>query len=125
MKTASVGWFEIPATNMDRAILFYETVFETSVQRSNMGDLEMAWFGRGEGTMGASGALVLHADYYKPSTDGVLVYFSSEDVNNELGRVEAAGGKVLMPKKLIADDIGYMALFTDSEGNRIALHSRK
>lgn len=125
MKTASVGWFEIPATNMDRATLFYETVFETSLQRSNLGGLEMAWFGRGEGTMGASGALVLQAEFYKPSTDGVLVYFSSADVSNELARIEDAGGKILMPKKLIAEDIGYMALFTDSEGNRIALHSRK
>ena len=57
----------------------------------------------------------------------MLIYFTSPsgDLSNELTKVESAGGKVLMPKKLITDDIGYMALCIDTEGNRIALHSRK
>ena len=63
---------------------------------------------------------------YKPSTDGVLVYFTahSGDLANELSRVENAGGKVLQGKKQISEEYGYMALITDSEGNRVALHSR-
>jgi len=59
--------------------------------------------------------------------NGVVVYFTthSGDLAVELARVEGAGGQVLRPKTLITDDIGYMGVFVDSEGNRIALHSRK
>lgn len=85
----------------------------------------MAWFPSAD-IPGASGTLVYHKEFYKTSTDGVLIYFmcNSGDLGNELSRVESAGGKVLMPKKLITEDISYMALCVDTEGNRIALHSR-
>jgi predicted enzyme related to lactoylglutathione lyase len=70
--------------------------------------------------------LVHHPEHYKPSTDGVLIYFSSRtgDLADELSKIEGAGGQILVPKTLIAEDIGYMAVFLDTEGNRIALHSR-
>jgi predicted enzyme related to lactoylglutathione lyase len=73
------------------------------------------------------GSLVDNQEFYKPSTDGVLVYFTahSGDLANELAKVETAGGKVLQQKTLITEDVGYMGLFIDSEGNRIAMHSRK
>jgi predicted enzyme related to lactoylglutathione lyase len=76
---------------------------------------------------GASGSLVLSDEFHKPSKDGVLAYFTahSGDLSIELSRVDGAGGKVLVPKTLITDDIGYMAVIEDSEGNRISLHSRK
>ncbi len=59
--------------------------------------------------------------------NGVLIYLTTQtgDLNDELKRVEKAGGTVIQPKTLIAEDYGYMALFIDTEGNRIALHSRK
>jgi predicted enzyme related to lactoylglutathione lyase len=63
--------------------------------------------------------------YYKPSTKGTKIYFSSEDVNIELERIEKAGGKIIQPKTEISPDIGFMALFHDCEGNEIALHSKK
>jgi len=127
MKNNMVGWFEIPVTNMERAIKFYETVFDIKIQREQLGELEMGWFPFVEDGLGASGSLVKHEKFYKPSTDGALVYFTppSGDLKNELGKVEAAGGKVLMDKKLIAEDIGFMGLFLDTEGNRIAIHSRQ
>ena len=127
MKNNMVGWFEIPVIDMDRAIKFYETVFDIKIQRENLGELEMGWFPFAEDGLGASGSLVKHETFYKPSTDGTLVYFTppSGDLKNELGRVEVAGGKVLMEKKLIAEDIGFMGLFLDTEGNRVAIHSRQ
>jgi uncharacterized protein len=125
MKNNVVGWFEIPVVEMDRAVKFYETVFGFTLQREKLGPLDMAWFPAVEGGLGSGGSLVFHPDHYKPSTDGPLLYFTahSGDLSLELGRVEAAGGKVLQPKTLITPEIGYMGVFIDSEGNRVAIHN--
>jgi hypothetical protein len=120
-----VGWFEIPVTDMDRAKKFYDTIFEIDIQVQNFNELHMGWFPIDEGKKGASGSLVKHADFYHPSeTAGPLLYFTSRDIGKQEARIEKAGGKIIQSKKLISEDIGYMALFIDTEGNRIALHSR-
>ena len=123
----AVGWFEIPVQNMERAVKFYETVFGLTLHREKMGPLDMAWFPWIETGMGAAGSLVYAPDFYKPCNDGTLVYFTahSGDLSNELSRIEPTGGKVLQQKTLITDEIGYMAVFIDTEGNRIALHSHE
>jgi uncharacterized protein len=126
-KNNVVGWFEIPVTDMDRAVKFYETVFDFKLQREKMGELDMAWFPSKENVTGSAGSLVCMPGYYKPSADGSLLYFTtnSGDISVELSRVEKAGGKILMERKQISEEYGYMALVLDSEGNRIALHSRQ
>jgi len=127
MKNNMVGWFEIPVKDMKRAIKFYETVFAVKLELQKLGPLDMAWFPWLETGNGSAGSLVYAPDFYQPSKDGTLVYFTahSGDLNNELSRVERAGGQVLQKKILITEDIGYMAILLDTEGNRIALHSRK
>lgn len=126
MKKNAVGWFEIPVTDMNRAVSFYEAMLEIKLHRLNAGPLQMVLFPEGESGAGSSGALVFNKEYYKPSSEGVLVYFTafSGDVEIELERAEKAGGTILMPKKQISPEYGYMALLLDTEGNRIALHSR-
>ncbi len=126
MKHNIVGWFEIPVTDMDRAIKFYETVMGVTFEMMPMGQFDMAMFPMEEG-LGAGGALVQHPDYQPSATAGCVLYFTppSGDLANELGRVEAAGGKVLQPKTLITEEIGYMGMFLDTEGNRMAIHSRQ
>jgi hypothetical protein len=52
------------------------------------------------------------------------VYFISEEINEELSRVEAAGGKIIRSKQDIGD-YGFIALVEDTEGNMIGLHSMK
>lgn len=122
-----VGWFEIPVNNMERAMAFYEKVFDFKLERHQMGPLDMAWFPSVDNSIGAGGSLVFQPEFYKPSSDGTLIYFTSfaGDLDVELSRVKNAGGVVLSPKTLITEEIGYMALFLDTEGNRIAVHSRK
>jgi hypothetical protein len=122
-----VGWFEIPVLNMERAIKFYEKIFDFKLVRHQIGNFDMAWFPWIDDAIGASGSLVLNDQLHKPSKDGVLIYFTAQsgDVSVELSRVKDAGGKVHLPKTLITDDIGYMAIIEDTEGNRIALHARK
>lgn len=116
----------MPVVDMERAMKFYETVFDLKLERHEMGELDMAWFPGVHGSIGAAGSLVKHPQFYKPSADGVLVYFTafSGNVDTELGRVEAAGGKVLLPRREISPEYGYMAVAMDTEGNRFAIHSR-
>ena len=118
-------WVEIPVSDMDRAIKFYETVFEFELKRVPMGELEMAWFPSAGSSYGATGTLVKNDKFYSPSNQGTVVYFSSPsgDIENELSRVEAAGGKIIQPKKLIAPEQGHMGVFLDSEGNKMGLNS--
>jgi predicted enzyme related to lactoylglutathione lyase len=125
MKNITVGWFEIPVADMERAMTFYEKVFDCKLERQPIGPLDMAWFPWDDSGKGAGGSLVKYDEFYKPSADGVQVYFSSEDVETEIHKVAAAGGKILSFKKEIAPGIGFMALFLDTEGNRIAVHSNK
>lgn len=124
-----VGWFEIPVANMERAIKFYETVFDYKLSRNQMGPLDMAWFPWQENpdAAGCAGSLVYHEDFYKPSDNGTLVYFISPsgDLQNELSKINDAGGKVFVEKTQISPTHGYMAVFYDTEGNRVALHSLK
>jgi hypothetical protein len=126
MKNNILGWFEIPVENMERAISFYEEVFDISLERNQMGPLDMAWFPYIDGAYGSGGSLVYHQKFYTPSNDGVVVYLTalSGDLENELSKVENAGGTILQHKTKISDDHGFMAVIHDSEGNRIALHSR-
>ena len=125
MEQNMVGWFEIPVTDMNRAKTFYEEVFKVTIQVHDMDGTIMGWFPWADNKPGAAGSLIQNSDWYTPSDkDGVLVYFASTDVQNELDRIETAGGKIVQPKTQISPDIGYMALFLDTEGNRIALHSR-
>lgn len=121
------GWFDIPVMNMDRAVRFYESVFGLKLERHSIGQMEMAWFPWVKNATGAGGSLSQATEFFQPRNDGILVFFTSfsGDLAHELSRIEEAGGKIVQPKTLITDDIGYMAIFLDSEGNRIAIHSRK
>lgn len=125
MTQVTVRWFEIPVRNMDRAIAFYEKVFACKLNKQVMGDFQMAWFPFSEDGKGAEGSLVYHEQFYEVSPHaGALIYFSSADCATELARVVEAGGSVQIEKRQITPDIGYMGVFLDSEGNRIAIHSQ-
>lgn len=125
MKANMVGWFEIPVSDMERAKTFYETVFKIEIQIMDFGGFKMGWFpSQGQETYGAPGSLIQHESYI-PSKEGTLVYFSCEDLQNELDRIEEAGGQIDQAKKQISPEYGYMGVFIDTEGNRVALHSMK
>lgn len=77
-------------------------------------------------TQGGVTGCVAYGEGYKPSPDGVMIYLNGgDDLNVPLSRVEQAGGKVIMPKTHLSDEVGYMAIFRDTEGNRVAFHSPK
>ena len=114
-------WFEIPAADLARASAFYQTVFAIEMPITGPEDMRMAMFPHGENTI--SGCLSACGGV-KPSTDGSTVYLNGgADLAVPLGRIEAAGGKVLLPKTAIPDYPGFFAHFLDSEGNRVGLYS--
>jgi uncharacterized protein len=123
MKNA-ISWFEIPATDIDRAQKFYETIFGISLIPMDMPDMKMRMFPIDNPMEGVGGTLVDSGGFHKPSaTDGPLIYLDGNpDLQIVLGKVEAAGGKILVAKMEISPEYGYMGVFLDTEGNRIALH---
>ena len=117
-----LNWFEIPVTQLDRATGFYETILATKLKREQFGDQALAIFG--SASEGAGGALALDAKR-KPNADGTLVYLNANGkLDAVIGRVEAAGGKVIVPKTDIGAP-GFIALIRDTEGNQVGLHSER
>lgn len=116
MKNA-INWFEIPTTDMDRAVRFYETILDRSLKREIFGGLPMAIF-VAEGTGGA----LVHDPKRRPTADGALVYLDAQgDLDGCLARVARAGGSVALPKTDIGEQ-GFIAIVKDSEGNLVGLH---
>lgn len=121
----AISWFEIPAIDIDRAQKFYESIFLFKMDALDVPSMKMRMFPLDDPMKGVGGTLVDSGGFHKPSaTDGPLIYLNGNpDVQIVLSRVEAAGGKIMMPKTEISPEYGYMAVFFDTEGNRIALHS--
>jgi predicted enzyme related to lactoylglutathione lyase len=124
-KENALNWFEISVTDIKRATKFYETIFGIKLEQQEMMGMKMAFFPAENMNGKVSGGLV-QGPMHKPSMDGAKIYLNGNpDLSNALSKIEAAGGKVTMPKTKISDDIGHMAFFIDTEGNSVALHSNK
>ena len=121
----AISWFEIPATDLSRATIFYETIFGIKLNPLDLPNIRMRMFPLDDMMTGVGGAVVDSDGFHKPSaTDGPLIYLNGNpDVQHVLDKVETAGGKIMVPKTQISPEYGYMAVTLDTEGNRIALHS--
>ena len=115
----ALNWFEIPVADYDRGKAFYEAIFEYEMTEMEMGDQKMAFF-QSDHENGVGGG-ISHGEGAVPSSSGTTVYLNGgNDLSVILDRVE---GKILLPKTQITPEIGYMAFFQDTEGNRVGLHS--
>jgi uncharacterized protein len=126
MNTHAINWFEIPVSDFQRAKTFYESIFSFEMPVSEMGTATMGFFIYDFQNQGRGGAIVHNPNLYTPSANGSLIYLNCEpDLSRVLGKVEASGGKIQMPKTRVAPEkeLGFWALIIDSEGNRVALHS--
>ena len=114
-----LNWFEIAVTDIDRAAKFYGVLFDTNLEVNHGPDFASANFPHNGGVGGG----LVAGDGYAPNAQGSLVYLNANpDLNVVLNRVKGAGGEVVKPKTDIGEN-GYFALFLDTEGNRVALHS--
>jgi predicted enzyme related to lactoylglutathione lyase len=118
----AINWFEIPTNDFDRAKKFYSEILASNIEEMDMGGFKMGMLPAGEGGIGGA---IVKGEGCVPSENGTMVYLNAgADLAPILTRIEEAGGKVVMPKTMITEEIGYMATFTDTEGNRVALHSQ-
>jgi len=119
----TVNWFEIPAADLERAKKFYETIFAIEMGTMEMPDQKMYTFPYEPGSGKMSGAILEDANAIS-KMDGVTLYLNANpSIDKVIERIEAAGGKILLPKTQISPEIGYFCFFNDSEGNRMALHA--
>lgn len=116
----ALTWFEIPTQDLDRAVRFYETVLGVHLKREVFGGVPHAIFPAGDSD--ASGALIQDG-HRKPSVEGTLIYLDAAGkLDDCVERLRGAGGTLMLPKTDIGDP-GFIAVFRDSEGNSVALHS--
>ena len=116
-----VSWFEIPATDFQQAVHFYNHIFGIEMTQNITDVNAMAFF---PVTSGIGGAVIAGTGS-KPSDTGPLIYLNGgTDLNEVLNKVEEVGGRIVMTKTLISEDAGYFAIFIDSQGNKLALHSK-
>lgn len=118
-----VGWFEIPAININESKSFYDFIFGIDIQINDFGGLVMGWFPFDQDKSGCSGSLV-QAESYNPSYDGTMIYFSVDDIESTLTKVKEKGGKAITEKMSIGE-YGFVHHFEDIAGNRVGLHSAK
>jgi uncharacterized protein len=127
--THASNWFEIPATEMSRAKKFYPTILDIDLITPEMKGLQRSFFSfdpaRQRGKV--SGALVHHQDgNIKPGADGPVIYRNANPAIQPVAdKIVAAAGKLILPKTLINEQVGYMAFFLDTEGNRMGLPAGK
>lgn len=128
----AIAWFEIPTVDFDRAVKFYSEVLgrpfvptpDPSGNEVGPEGERMAMFNNDASNMTDAGGAIIYSKDYQPSRDGTIVYLAVDgDLNTALNRVEPAGGKIIAPKTLIAEGMGYWAHFEDTEGNRVGLLS--
>lgn len=119
--SSMAGIFEIPATDLDRAVNFYSAVFDISIEKMEIPEMRMGLFPyEGQDTVG----IIAQGEGYVPSSSGITLYLNAgDDLQVVLSKVEENGGKVFVPKTPHADGNGFFALFIDTEGNRLGLNS--
>ncbi len=121
----AINWFEIPVIDFDRARKFYSTIYDFEMPERQMGPNKMGFLLFDFEKQGIGGAIVC-GEGYVPVNGGIKIYLNAgSDVNIILDRVENAGGKILVPKTAIGENLGFMAMIEDTEGNQLMLHSVK
>ncbi|MBI4907493.1 MAG: VOC family protein [Acidobacteria bacterium] len=116
-----INWFEIPATDLDRAAAFYETILQVQLNRGKMGNGEMAVFPYDREA--ATGGCLQKEAGVTPSKQGTVIYLNAGfSLNSVLERVAPAGGEVLLPRTELPSGMGAYAHIADTEGNRVGIH---
>lgn len=119
----TLNWFEIPATDFARAKAFYATVLDAQIHDDPNPNMQYAYL-PSDPQKGEFGGAIASGENFVPAMTGTTVYLDGgNDLSVPLGRVESAGGTVILPKTAIGENRGFIALFIDTEGNKVGFHS--
>jgi predicted enzyme related to lactoylglutathione lyase len=119
----TLNWFEIAAKDFKRATTFYAKVLDAQIQVDPNPNMQYAYL-PSDPKKGGFGGAIASGENFVPAMTGTTVYLDGgNDLSVPLGRVEIAGGKVILPKTAIGDNRGFIALFIDTEGNKVGFHS--
>jgi predicted enzyme related to lactoylglutathione lyase len=108
---------ELPAASGKEASRFYNEAF--GWKDSLYADADYYMFDLGDGTGGGFNKLTDEGNIPVKPGD-VLVYISTDDIEESLAKVESLGGKTILGRTPVAD-MGAFAFFADPTGNRIGL----
>lgn len=116
-----ISLFEIPATDISRAVNFYQSILDINIEIMEAPGMEIGVFPYEDQ---AVTGVIMKEEGLKPSAEGVTIYLNGGDnLQVILDKVQQNSGKIMVPKTPHADEVGYFAIFLDSEGNKIGLHS--
>lgn len=112
---------EIPVADFSKAVKFYQTVLGITIEEMEMDGNQMGILPNEAGTVNV---VLVKGNDYKPTTDGAVLYLNAaHDLQPMLDKVAQNGGQIIVPKTEISPEMGYFALFMDTEGNKLGLHS--
>jgi len=119
----SLNWSEIPVTDFKRAKTFYSKVLDAQIHDDPNPNMQYAYL-PSDPQKGGFGGAIAGGENFVPSMTGTTVYLDSgNDLSVPLGRVESAGGTIILPKTAIDENRGFIALIIDTEGNKVGFHS--
>lgn len=127
MALNALNWFEIPVSDMARAKKFYGHIYNTEMPDMDMPDMKMAAFPSdqwSEGNPGGVGGVLAESEWHKPSNEGSVIYLNANpSIDEHIRRAEEAGANIVVPKTEIGNNMGFFAMFIDSEGNKVGFHA--
>jgi len=122
MSKHKVTHFEIPTSNMKKSKDFYETVFDWKLEEMGDGGYCMAETTDSDEDGMPAEIGGINGGFYKRESkkDGPSFVIETDDLDATAAEIEMAGGKITTAKHEIGE-WGYMADFTDPDGNELGL----
>lgn len=118
-----ISVIEIPTADFSRAVAFYHAILDINIEEIEMDGVRMGLFPNDGQNVAVQ---LVKGSEFKPSIDGTIVYLNGgDDLLSVANKIEANGGEIVIPKTEIGPEMGFYAMFTDTEGNKLGLHSYK
>lgn len=114
----AVEWFEIPTADLNTSIPFYNRILGLKLEAKEFGPNQIAIFPHEDP---GPGGCLMRGPGMVPSGTGSVVYLSTKKIDSAIAQVEAAGGKIVIPKTPVGPGQGFFVRFLDLEGNLVGL----
>ncbi|PIR89458.1 MAG: glyoxalase [Candidatus Harrisonbacteria bacterium CG10_big_fil_rev_8_21_14_0_10_40_38] len=118
--------FEIYASNPERAIVFYKSVFGWTFEKWGEQEYWMVMTApKGSDEMGVNGGLMPRPNSMEPkdseAVSGFVCTMQVENIDDTIEKILKEGGKIAMEKFAIPE-MAWQAYYRDTEGNIFGIH---